>query len=175
LSLSQRIRLHSLVIICVSIKVKFCIWLALHLFIPSRWIFTISMRLWYLKIEEFNMFNYSDDDHIGCRVDMKEHSRTYQFLENYLVSRSFKKQNSIVFSTAEAEYITVGAYYAEVLWMKHTLLDCDMHYDHIKIYCDNTSTIHMTKIANRYSKTKHIKIRYHFLRNHYKKGNIEIE
>ena len=59
--------------------------------------------------------------------------------------------------------------------MKHTLLDYDLHYDHVKIFCDNTSTIHMTKNANQHSKIKHIDIRYHFLRDHYEKGDIEID
>jgi len=49
-----------------------------------------------------------------------------------------------------------------------------LHYDHVKIFCDNTSTIRMTKNANQYSKTKHIEIRYHFLRDQYEKGDIEI-
>ena len=63
-----------------------------------------------------------------------------------------------------------GACCAQVLWMKHTLLNYDLHYDHIKIFCDNTSTIHMTKNANQHSKTKYIEIRYHFLRDHFEKG-----
>ena len=57
---------------------------------------------------------------------------------------------------------------------EHALLDYDLHYDHIKIFCDNTSIIHMTKNANQHSKTKHIEIRYHFLRDQYEKGDIEI-
>ena len=63
-----------------------------------------------------------------------------------------KKQNSEALSTAEAEYVAAGACCAQVLWMKHTLLDYDLHFDHIKIFCDNTSTIHMTKNANQHSK-----------------------
>ena len=59
--------------------------------------------------------------------------------------------------------------------MKHALLSYDLHYDHIKIFYDNTSTIHVTKNANQHSKTKHIDIRYHFLRDHYEKGEIEID
>ena len=59
--------------------------------------------------------------------------------------------------------------------MKHTLLNYDLHYDHIKIFFDNTSTIHMIKNANQHSKTKHIDIRYHFLRDHYEKGDIDID
>ena len=55
--------------------------------------------------------------------------------------------------------------------MKHTLLYYDLHYDHIKLFCDNTSTIYMTKNANQH----HIDIRYHFLRDHCEKGDIEID
>ena len=59
--------------------------------------------------------------------------------------------------------------------MKHALLDYDLQYDHIKIFCDNSSAIHMTKNVNQHSKTKHIKIWNHFLRDHYEKGDIEID
>ena len=121
------------------------------------------------------MMSYSDVNYAGCRVDRKSISGNYQFLRNCFVSWSSKKQNSIAFSTAEAEYVAVGACCAQVLWMKHTLLDYDLQYDHIKIFCDNTSTIHMTKNANQHSKIKHIEIRYHFLRDHDEKGDIEID
>ena len=73
------------------------------------------------------------------------------------------------------ECVAARAYCAQVLWMKHTLHDYDLHYDHIKIFYDNTSTIYMTKNANQHSKTKHIKIRYQFLRDHYEKGDIKID
>ena len=59
--------------------------------------------------------------------------------------------------------------------MKHTLLDYDLHYERTKIFCDNTSINYMTENANQHSKTKHIDIRYHFLRDHYEKGVIEID
>ena len=94
------------------------------------------------------MTSYLDADYAGCRVGKKCTSGTYQFLGNYLISWSFKKQNSVALSTIEAEYVVAGPYCAQVLWMKHTLLDYDLYYDHIKIFFDNTSTIHMTKDAN---------------------------
>ena len=96
---------------------------------------TIGMGLWYPKIGDFSMTSYSDADYAGCRVDRKSTSETCQFLDNYLVSWSSKKQNSVALSTAEAEYVAAGACCAQVLWMKHTLLDYDLHYDHIKIFC----------------------------------------
>ena len=93
---------------------------------------------------------------------------------NFLVIVLTRKQNSVALSTAEAEYVAAGACCAQVLWMKHTFLDYDLHYNYIKIFCDNTSTIHMTKNANQLSKTKHIEITYHFLRGHYEIRDIKI-
>jgi len=46
------------------------------------------------------------------------------------------------------EYVAARAYCAQVLWIKHTLLDYDLYYDYIKIFRDNTITIDMTKNAN---------------------------
>ena len=118
------------------------------------------------------MTNYLDADYADCKMDRKSTSETYQFLENCLVSWSSKKQNSVTLWTIKAEYV---AAVAQVLWMKYTLIDYDLYYDHTKIFCDNISNIHMIKNVNQYSKTKHIEIRYHFLRDYYEKGDIEID
>ena len=133
------------------------------------------MGLWHPKTGQFSMSSFLDADYAGYRVDRKSTSGTCQFLGNCLVSWSFKKQNSVALSIAKAEYVVAGACCAQVFWMKHTLLDYDLHYDYIKIFYDNTSTIHTTKNANQHSKTKHIEIRYHFLRDHFKKGDIDID
>ena len=85
------------------------------------------MSLWYPKTGQFFMTSFSDADYAGCRVDKKSTSGTCQFLGNCLVLWSSKKQNSVALSTAEAEYAAAGAYCAQVLWMKHTLLDYDLH------------------------------------------------
>ena len=90
--------------------------------------------------------NYSDADYTGCRVDRKSTSESCQFLRNYSISWSSKNQNFMAISTVKAEYVAVGACCAQVLWMKHTLIDYDLNYDHMKIYCDNTSIIHMIKM-----------------------------
>ena len=82
---------------------------------------TIGMVLWYPKIGDFSMTSFSDADYTGCRVDRKSTSGICQFLGNCIVSWSFKKQNLVALSTAEAEYVSAGACCAQVLWMKHTL------------------------------------------------------
>ena len=95
---------------------------------------TIEISLWYSKTWQFSMIRLSNADYAGCRVDRKSTSKTCQFLKNCLISWSFKKQNSVALSTIEAEYVATRACCAQVIWMKHTLLDYDLHYNHIKYF-----------------------------------------
>jgi hypothetical protein len=62
-------------------------------------------------------------DYAECKVERKSTSGGCHLLGRSLVSWSSKKQNSVVLSTAEAEYIVVGACCAQILYMKQTLLD----------------------------------------------------
>ena len=81
----------------------------------------------------------------------------------------------IVLSTAEAEYIVVSLCCAQILWMKQTLSDFDLSFEHVPINCDNTSAINISKNPVQHSRTKHIEIRHHFLKNHAQKGDITLE
>ena len=72
----------------------------------------IGMSLWYLKTGQFFMTSFSDADYTGYKVARKSISETCQFLTNCRVSWSSKKQNFVALSTAEAEYIAVGAFCA---------------------------------------------------------------
>ena len=75
----------------------------------------------------------------------------------------------------EAEYIAADLCCAQILWMKQTLRDFDLSFEHVPIKCDNTSAIRISKNLVQHSKTKHIEIRHHFLRDHAKKGDITLE
>jgi hypothetical protein len=93
-----------------------------------------------------------------------------------LVSWLSKKQSSISLSTAEAEYIATTSCCTQVLWRKQTLTDIHVKYDEpIPIYYDNTSAISISKNPVMHSKTKHIPIKYHFLREHVVEKNIIVE
>ena len=59
--------------------------------------------------------------------------------------------------------------------MKQQLEDFKLMYNHIPIKCDNTSAINLSKNPIQHSRTKHIEIRYHFLRDHVQKDNIVLE
>jgi hypothetical protein len=107
-------------------------------------------------------------------VDRKSTSRTCQFPGRSLVSWSLKKQNSVVLSTVEAKYVTAGSYCAQLLWMRQTLKDCGYTMNHIPLLCDNESAIKIAYNPCEQSRTKHIDIRHHFLRDHAIKRDIVI-
>jgi hypothetical protein len=85
-----------------------------------------------------------------------------------------KKQNSVALSTVEAEYVVVGHCCAQLLWMRQTLRDYGYMLSKAPLVCDNKSAIHMADNPVEHIRTKHIDIRYHFLRDHQQKGDIEI-
>ena len=76
-----------------------------------------------------------------------------------------KKQNSISLSTIEAEYIAVGSCCSQLLWVKKLLNDYGITQDTMVVYCDNSNVIDISKNPVQHSMTKHIEIRYHFIRD----------
>ncbi|WVZ83941.1 hypothetical protein U9M48_031035 [Paspalum notatum var. saurae] len=79
---------------------------------------TPSIGLWYPKGASFGLLGYTDSDFAGCHVEHKSTSGGCYLLGHSLVSWSFKKQNCVSLSTAEAEYIAAGSSCAQLLYMK---------------------------------------------------------
>ncbi|GJY57380.1 retrovirus-related pol polyprotein from transposon TNT 1-94 [Tanacetum coccineum] len=91
-----------------------------------------------------------------------------------LVSWSSKKQDCTTLSTAEAEYVSLSACCAQVLWMRTQLTDYGFHFNKIPIYYDSKSAIAISCNPVQHSRTKHIAVRYHFIKEHVEKGTIEL-
>jgi hypothetical protein len=135
---------------------------------------TPCFGIWYPKGSTFDLIGYVDSDYAGCKVDRKSTSGTCQFLGRSLVSWSSKKQTSVALSTAEAEYVAAGQCYAQLLWMRQTLRDFGYNLSKVPLLCDNESAICMADNPVEHSRTKHIDIQHHFLRDHQQKGDIEV-
>jgi hypothetical protein len=132
-------------------------------------VYTPKFGLWYPKGSTFDLIGYFDVDYAGCKIDRKSTSGTCQFLGRSLMSWASKKQNSVALSTAEAEYIATGHCCAQLLWMRQTLRDYSYKLSKVPLLCDNESAIRMVDNPVEHSRTKHIDIRYHFLRDHQQK------
>ncbi|KAJ9567184.1 hypothetical protein OSB04_003150 [Centaurea solstitialis] len=135
---------------------------------------TPDFGLWYPKDSGFELIAYTDSDHAGCKLNRKSTSGACQFLGDKLVSWSSRKQNCVSLSTAEAEYVAAACCCSQVLWMKTQLADFGYTMHQIPIYCDSKSAIQITANPVQHSRTKHIDIRYHFIKDHVEKGNIEL-
>ncbi|GKE08467.1 putative ribonuclease H-like domain-containing protein, partial [Tanacetum coccineum] len=85
-----------------------------------------------------------------------------------------KKQTVVANSTTKAEYVAALSCHGQVLWIQNQLLDYGYNFMHTKIYIDNESTICMVKNSVFYSKTKHIEIRHHFIRDSNEKKLIQM-
>nr|GEW29696.1 uncharacterized mitochondrial protein AtMg00810-like [Tanacetum cinerariifolium] len=102
---------------------------------------TVNTGLWYMKDSGFELTRFSDADYAGCKDTFKSTSGGAQFLGKKLVSLSSKKQDCTTLSTVEAEYVSLSACYAQVLWMRTQLTDYGFHFKKILIYYDSKSTI----------------------------------
>jgi hypothetical protein len=135
---------------------------------------THCFGIWYPKGSTFDLIGYLDSDYAGCKVDRKSTSGTCQFLGRSLVSWSSKKQTFVALSTVEAEYVAAGQCCAQLLWMRQTLQDFGYNLSKVPLLYDNESAIRMADNPIEHSRTKHIDIRHHFLRDHEQKGDIEV-
>ncbi|GKF48393.1 hypothetical protein Tco_0141644, partial [Tanacetum coccineum] len=135
---------------------------------------TPGLGLWYPKCLVFYLKGYSNSDYVGCNMDMKSTSDACQFLGGKLVCWSAKKQQSIAMSSAKAKYVATTGCCANILWIKSQLTDYDIIYEKVTIFCDNTSAIAISNNLVLHSRTKHIDIRYHFIRDYVLKGDIEL-
>ncbi|GKE60620.1 uncharacterized mitochondrial protein-like protein, partial [Tanacetum coccineum] len=82
-----------------------------------------KLGLWYPKDSPFDLVAYTDSDYAGASLDMKSTTGGYQFLGSRLISWQCKKQNVVVNSTTEAEYVVVSSCRRQVLWIQNQLLD----------------------------------------------------
>ncbi|KAI3718887.1 hypothetical protein L6452_19772 [Arctium lappa] len=135
---------------------------------------TADLGLWYPKDTSFELTTYTDADHAGCMLDMKSTSGHVQFLGDKLVSWASKKQLCVSTSTAEAEYVAAASCCSQILWMRTQLRDYGFHFNKIPIYCDSKRAIAISANPVQHTKTKHIDVRYHFIKDHVEKGTIEL-
>ncbi|XP_051134932.1 secreted RxLR effector protein 161-like [Andrographis paniculata] len=126
---------------------------------------TAELGLWYSNRSSLDLIGFTDSDWAGCCDDRKSTTGGCFYIGDNIVSWSSKKQNSIALSTAEAEYIAAGSCCAQLLWIRQMLHDYGIVQDSFTLFCDNTSAINIFKNPVQHGRTKHINIRYHFIRD----------
>ncbi|GJU41390.1 putative ribonuclease H-like domain-containing protein [Tanacetum coccineum] len=133
-----------------------------------------KLGLWYPRVSPFDLEAYSDSDYAGANLDRKSTTGGCQFLGRRLISWQCKKQTIVATSTTEAEYVAAASCCGQVLWIQNQMLDYGFNFMNTKIHIDNESTICIVKNPVFHSKTKHIEIRHHFIRDAFEKKLIQV-
>ncbi|GKA16282.1 retrovirus-related pol polyprotein from transposon TNT 1-94 [Tanacetum coccineum] len=109
---------------------------------------TVNRGLWYLKDSSIALTTFADADHAGCQNTGR--------------------------STSSIEYIAMSGCCAQILWMRPQLIDYGLGFNKIPMYCNNKNAIALCCNNVQHSKSKHIDIRFHFIKEHVKNGVIEL-
>nr|GEX25193.1 hypothetical protein [Tanacetum cinerariifolium] len=135
---------------------------------------TVHRVLWYPKDSPIALTAFAYADHAGCQDTRRSTSGSVQFLGERLISWSSKRQKSAAISSTKAEYIALSGSCAQILWMRSQLSDYGFGFNKIPMYCDNKSAIALCCNNVQHSRSKHIDIRYHFIKKQVENGVIEL-
>ncbi|XP_074318246.1 secreted RxLR effector protein 161-like [Silene latifolia] len=126
---------------------------------------TSDVGLIYGGDRECLVSGYSDSDYAGD-VDSRRSMTGYVFtLGGSVVSWKATLQPTVTLSTTEAEYMALTAAAKEGIWLKGLVSDLGLHQEQAIVFCDSLSAICLAKDQVHHERTKHIDVRYHFLRN----------
>nr|GEW44051.1 retrovirus-related Pol polyprotein from transposon TNT 1-94 [Tanacetum cinerariifolium] len=135
---------------------------------------TVNQGLWYPKDSSVALTAFADAVHAGCQDTRRSTSESLQFLEERLISWSSKRQKSAAISNTKDEYITLSRCCAQILWMRSQLTDYGLGFNKILMYFDNKSAIALCCNNVQHSRSKHIDIRYHFIKEQVENGVIKL-
>ncbi|GKA77039.1 integrase, catalytic region, zinc finger, CCHC-type containing protein [Tanacetum coccineum] len=117
---------------------------------------------------------FADIDHAWYQDTRMSTSGSAQFFKEKLVSWSSKKQKYTTISTTEAEYFSLSGCCAQILWMQSQLTDYGFEFYRIPLYCDPKSVIALSCNSIQHSRTNHIVVRYHFIKEQVDNGMVEL-
>jgi hypothetical protein len=137
---------------------------------------TLDYGLSYDGDHNFTLSGYTDSDWAGSVFDRKSTSGCCFSLGSAMISWQSKKQSSIALSIAEAEYIVACSASCEAIRLRKLLTGpFDLEMEATTILCDNQSCIKMTENPIFHDTSKHIEIRYHYIRDMVQRGAIKLQ
>ncbi|GJS22758.1 hypothetical protein Tco_0451390 [Tanacetum coccineum] len=102
------------------------------------------------------------------------HLEVCNYWETDLSAGYKKRQKSTAISSMEAEYIALSGCCAQVLWMRSQLTNYGLGFSKIQMYCDNKSAIALCCNNVQHSRSRHIDIRFHFIKEQVENGVVEL-
>lgn len=136
---------------------------------------TANFGILYKKVGNLSLFGFSDSDYAGDIDDRKSTSGFVFMMGSAAISWSSKKQQIVTLSTTEAEFVAAASCSCQAIWLRRLLeVLHNQQQGPTLIYCDSSSAIKLSKNSVLHGRSKHIDVRYHFLRDLSKGGVIEL-
>ncbi|PNX85850.1 hypothetical protein L195_g041924 [Trifolium pratense] len=136
---------------------------------------TIDLGILYKRNGNEKLEAYTDSDYAGDLDDRKSTSGYVFMFSSGAVSWSSKKQPVVTLSTTEAEFIAAASCACQGIWMRRILEKLGhTQLGSTTVYCDNSSAIKLSKNPVLHGRSKHIDVRFHFLRDLTKDGTLEL-
>lgn len=136
---------------------------------------TIDYKLRYSICKRKNVNAFCDADW-ASEVDARRSCTGYIFnMANGAISWKSARQKTVALSSTEAEYMALSETIQEAAWLIQLSKEMGMIINPLNIHCDNQSAIKLTKSEGYNPRTKHIDIRYHFIREKIKNGEIIVK
>jgi hypothetical protein len=127
------------------------------------------------KEQELKLIGYSDSDFAGEKTDRKS-TGGYVFMLDGIISWSSKKQTCVALSSMEAEYIALSEAVKETIWLRRFLEELGFKQEEATtLFEDNQGTIAFAKDPIDQKRTKHIEVRYHFVREKVETKEVKLE
>jgi hypothetical protein len=137
---------------------------------------TVEYGLSYIQGDGVKLMGFTDADWAGNTVDRKSTSGCCFSLGSGVVSWFSRKQKSVALSSAEAEYMAASLAACEAIWLRkatHGFVWPGV--GATVIHCDNQSCIKLSENPVFHDKSKHIEIRFHFIRDCVQKGTVKLQ
>ena len=132
--------------------------------------------MFYSNSDKYKLVGYSDSDWCGDIDDRKSTSAYVFFMGNTAFTWLSKKQSIVTLSTCEAEYVAASWCFCHAIWLRRLMSKMELEQkDATIIHVDNRSAIELAKNPVNHERSKHIDVRFHFIREHVKEGNVELK
>lgn len=137
---------------------------------------TMEYGIMYSKVPDLRLCGFTDSDWASSLDDRKSVSASVFTLGSGVITWSSKKQPMTALSSTEAEYVAATSAACQAIWLRRLLAEVNQEQEGAtEIFCDNVAAISMSKNPAFHSRTKHIDIRHHFIRDLVAEGKITLE